>query len=262
VAIITGANHGIGAATARRLASSGARVLVSFLRIQDVPDPGIPQRYRENRASSADDVVAEIVEGGGEAFAVEADLRDSNTAVHLFDIAEAKLGPVDILVNNASGWLADTFIAEPQDSFGRNLQRVSAQTFDHQFGVDARGAVMLIAEFARRHSARKPNWGRIIGLTSGGAHGLPGEVSYSAAKAALENYTMSAAFELAHLGITANLLHPPVTDTGWITDSVRRHVNERPDLIHIADPDAVANVITYLVSHEASLITGNIIHLR
>jgi 3-oxoacyl-[acyl-carrier protein] reductase len=73
---------------------------------------------------------------------------------------------------------------------------------------------------------------------------------------------MSAAFELAHLGITANLLHPPVTDTGWITDSVRRHVNERPDLIHIADPDAVANVITYLVSHEASLITGNIIHLR
>ena len=60
--------------------------------------------------------------------------------------------------------------------------------------------------------------------------GFPNEVSYGAAKAALENYTMAAAFELAPLGITANVVHPPVTDTGWVTDEVRRHVKERHNL--------------------------------
>ena len=87
--------------------------------------------------------------------------------------------------------------------------------------------------------------------------GFPNEVSYGAAKAALENYTMAAAFELAPLGITANVVHPPVTDTGWVTDEVRRHVKERHDLIHIASPDDVARVIAYLASDGANLITGN-----
>src|SRR5262249_1171572 len=112
VALITGGNHGIGAATARQLASCGARVLVSYLRINDPPDPGIEQRYRENRASDANHVVDAILATGGEAAAVEADLADANTAARLFDIAENKLGSVDILINNASGWLADTFTVE------------------------------------------------------------------------------------------------------------------------------------------------------
>jgi 3-oxoacyl-[acyl-carrier protein] reductase len=262
VALITGGNHGIGAATARRLSSCGARVLVSYLRINDQPDPGIPERYRENRASDADHVVTAILAAGGEAVAVEADLADQNTPIRLFDVAEAKLGPVDILINNASGWLADTFTVDTRDRVGRNLVLVSAETFNRQFAVDARGAVALIAEFAHRHAARKGNWGRIIGLTSGGPNGFPGEVSYGAAKAALENYTMSAAFELAHMGITANLVYPPVTDTGWVTDEVRRYVDDRSDLIHIVDPDEVARVISYLVSDEAEFITGNVVHLR
>lgn len=73
---------------------------------------------------------------------------------------------------------------------------------------------------------------------------------------------MSAAFELAHLGITANIVHPPVTDTGWITDAVRHHVAEWQDLIHIAEPDEVAGIIAFLASDEARLITGNVVHLR
>ena len=73
---------------------------------------------------------------------------------------------------------------------------------------------------------------------------------------------MSAALELAPLGITANVVHPPVTDTGWVTEDVRRHVDERPDLIHIATPGDVAEVIAYLVSDRARLITANRIHLR
>jgi 3-oxoacyl-[acyl-carrier protein] reductase len=73
---------------------------------------------------------------------------------------------------------------------------------------------------------------------------------------------MSAAYELASLGITANIVHPPVTDTGWITEDVRRYVDGRADLIHIAQPREVADIIAFLVSDEAQLITGNVIHLR
>jgi len=262
VALVTGANHGIGAATARTLAACGAGVLISYLRLEDRPDPGIPERYRQNRARDAESVVAAILEAGGRAAAVEADLSDPLTAARLFDAAEAHIGSVDILVNNATGWLADTFTAATSDGLGRTLQPVSAVTFDRQFAVDARGAALLVAELVRRHVERDARWGRIIGLTSGGPNGFPGEVSYGAAKAALASYTMSAAFELAPLGITANLVHPPVTDTGWVTDEVRRHVQERSDLIHIAQPEDVARVVAYLASDEARLITGNIVHLR
>ena len=262
VALVTGANSGIGAATARSLAACGARVLVSYLRLEDAPDPGIPETYRENRASDAEHVITAIRASGGEAAALEADLADPTAPRRLFDAAEAELGPVDILVNNASGWLADTFSAKTRDRFGRTLERVSAETFERQFSVDTRGAATLIAEFAHRHAERGAAWGRIIGLTSGGPSGFPGEVSYGAAKAALENYTMSAAFELAHLGITANIVYPPVTDTGWVTDAVRRNVQRRPDLIHIAEPKDVARVIAYLASDEARLITANVVRLR
>ena len=262
VALVTGGNHGIGAATARVLAECGAGVLVSYLRLEDEADPGIPETYRRNRASDAEHVLAAIREEGGEAVAVEADLADPATPRHLFDAAETELGPVDILVNNATGWISDTFTTKTRDGLGRNVVRVSAETFAQQFAVDAQGAAALIAEFAQRHSKRGADWGRIIGLTSGGPGGFPGEVSYGAAKAALENYTMSAAIELSSLGITANVVYPPVTDTGWVTDEVRREVDERSDLIHVVEPDEVARVIAYLVSDHARLITGNIVRLR
>jgi 3-oxoacyl-[acyl-carrier protein] reductase len=262
VALVTGGNHGIGAAAARALAARRARVVISYLRLTDAVDPGIPDEYRRNRAQDAELVLTAIREQGGDAVAIEADLADRATPIRLFDFAESAFGPVDILINNASAWLADTFVPSTPDRLGRNTTSVSVDTFERQFAVDARGSAALIAEFTHRHAARHATWGRIIGLTSGGPHGFPGEVSYGAAKAALENYTMSAAFELASLGITANIVHPPVTDTGWITDDVRRHVAGRPDLIHIAEPSEVAAIIAFLVSDEARLITGNVIHLR
>ena len=99
-------------------------------------------------------------------------------------------------------------------------------------------------------------------MTSGGDLGFPQEVSYGAAKAAQTNYTMSAAVELADLGITANVVHPPVTDTGWVTDAVRQFVAGSPTHVHVATPAEVAEVIAYLASDAAALITGNVITLR
>src|SRR5215467_14441752 len=95
-AIVTGANHGIGAATALALARAGCGVLCTFLRLADPIDPGIPAEYRANRANSCDAVLANIVAAGGRAEAVEADLTDPAIAGMLLDVAESRLGPVDI----------------------------------------------------------------------------------------------------------------------------------------------------------------------
>jgi 3-oxoacyl-[acyl-carrier protein] reductase len=262
VALVTGANHGIGAAIARALAGCGAAVAVSYLRVSEAADSGLPEAYRRNRAADADGVVAAIRAAGGRAAALEADLGDAETPPRLFDFAESELGAVDVLINNATGWLADTFVDRPSGHLGFDLERLSAATHDRQFAVDARGGALMIAEFSRRHLARKATWGRIVGLTSGGPLGFPGEVSYGAAKAALENYTMSAAFELAAHGVTANMVYPPVTDTGWVTDRVRAYVEQRDDLLHVVDPEEVAEVVAFLCSDHARLITANVVHLR
>jgi len=73
---------------------------------------------------------------------------------------------------------------------------------------------------------------------------------------------MSAALELARFGITANIVHPPVTDTGWVTDAVRAAVADSNTMIHIATPAEVADVIADLASDTAGLITANVLTLR
>ncbi len=262
VAIVTGANHGIGAATARALAAEGCAVLCTYRTVHDDVDPAVPEAYRRNRAENAERVIAAIHAGGGRAVGIEAELEDEASPVRLFDLAEQQLGPVDILVNNATGWIQDSFVPSRGDPHGRALKEVSAATWSQQFRVDALAPALLITEFARRHIARGATWGRIIGLTSGGDLGFPSEVSYGAAKAAQANYTMSAALELGEFGITANMVYPPVTDTGWVTDQVRDFVAGSSTHFHVADPDEVAGVIAYLASDAATLITGNVIVLR
>src|ERR1700744_955944 len=123
-AIVTGANHGIGAATVTALARRGCAVLCGYLRVDDPDDPGTPQAYREHRARDAAAVIARIRDDGGAAAAVEADLSDPATPARLFDAAEEQFGPVDILVNNATGWLADTFAAAPAERLRRGARPV------------------------------------------------------------------------------------------------------------------------------------------
>lgn len=262
VALVTGANHGIGAATARRLAALGADVLVTYLRNTNQVSGDVPPDYATQRAADADAVVASVVASGRRGIAIEADLADPTVVPALYDRAESELGPVDIVVNNASGWVGDTFQVVDVDGLGRDVHAVSPQTFDRVMAVDARAAALLIGEFARRLAARGGSWGRIVGLTSGSPGGFPGEVSYGAAKAAQENYTMSAATELASLGVTANVVHPPITDTGWVNDGVREFVANSSEFTHVAHPDEVAEVIGWLCTDAARLVSGTLVRMR
>jgi len=262
VALVTGANHGIGAATARVLAARGAGVVITYLRLETPPEAQLPGEYSTARASSGDHVVETIEAAGGRAVAIEANLADPASAGEVFDAAERALGPVEILVNNASGWVADSFTPTSRGESAVDSRAVSAETVERQFAVDARAGALLISEFARRHAERGAGWGRIVGLTSGGPLGFPGEVSYGAAKAALESYTMSAAMELAARGVTANIVYPPVTDTGWVTEEVRQFVDDSSDHFHVARPEDVAEVVAWLASDGARLITANVIRMR
>jgi len=206
--------------------------------------------------------VAAVVAAGRRVHAVESDLADADSPARVFAEAEAALGPVSILVNNASGWRKDTFSPDDDDAPDRTREQVSGDTALPQLLVDARGGALMIAQLAASVRRHRLGWGRIVSLTSGGPMGFPGEVSYGAAKAALENYTMSASIELASDGVTANVVYPPVTDTGWITDEVRAFVDTSSDHVHIAEPADVAEVIGWLCTDAARLLTGNIVRLR
>lgn len=263
VAVVSGANHGIGAATATELARLGADVAVTYLAYTPADHhPGRPAQYRRQRAQGPAATLAAIEAAGRRAIAVEADLIDPRSPAHVFGEAEAALGPVSVLVNNASAWCKDSFAADRTDALSRPTEPVSADTADPQLLVDARASALMITQLAasvRRHGL---GWGRIVGLTSGGPMGFPSEVSYGAGKAAMDSYTMSASIELAADGITANVVYPPVTDTGWVTDEVRAFVVRSTDHVHVSQPEEVAAVIGWLCTDAARLVTGNTIRLR
>jgi 3-oxoacyl-[acyl-carrier protein] reductase len=262
VALVTGANHGIGAAIAEALAARGADVLITYLRSNPDADADQLPAYRAQRGQGGQETVAAVTALGRRCVAVEADLTGDDIAASLYDAAEAQLGPVSVLVHNASGWRKDSFGDGGLDAVGRPNHQVTPASIDAQLHVDARAGALLMAEHVARHRARGATWGRIVTMTSGEGRAFPGEVSYGAAKAALISYTLSAASEMAADGITANVVHPPVTDTGWITDEVRSFVAGDPDHHHIATPAEVAETIAWLCADANHLVTGNLIRLR
>lgn len=270
VAVVSGSNQGIGAATAVALAARGADVAVTYLAYRPEDDPDRPAAYTAERQRGPEATVAAVEATGRRAIAVEADLSDPGAPARIFDAAEDALGPVAILVNNASGWRKDSFVTGGLDAVGRGAPLVAAATADSQLLVDARGGALMMAELGHRLAARlaQPTatevdrWGRIVSLTSGGPLGFPGEASYGAAKAALENYTMTAASELAPSGVTANVVYPPVTDTGWVTDAVRAFVAASAEHVHVARPHEVAEVVAWLCTDAARLVSGTVVRLR
>src|SRR5205823_1779616 len=151
----------------------------------------------------ADEVRESIHRFGTQAYAFEADLSDAAAIPAIFDRAEATLGPVQVLVNNAAYWEGDTYLPSsvalgnaPAELWTERPDRITAASYERIFTVNTRAPALMIAEFAHRHIERGAQWGRIINISTDGAQCFPSEVTYGASKFALESYTRSAASEL------------------------------------------------------------------
>ncbi len=261
VVLITGANHGIGAATAKALAAEGAKVFVSYLRlrpeafgmkeaeVQEATTPG-PAFYRAMQASSADEVVESIRDQGGQAEAWEADLADSSNIPLLFDRAEAAFGQVNVLVNNAAHcvWPSTVLTASPE-------------SIDEHFAVNTRAVALMMREYGNRQIKRGGTWGRIINVSTDGAYGFSGNVWYGASKFAMESISRVAAKELGSYGVTVNVVSPGPTQTGYITPEQANEWAAECPLQRIGEPEDVADAIVLLASEQARWISGQLIHV-
>ncbi|MDP6665824.1 MAG: SDR family oxidoreductase [Dehalococcoidia bacterium] len=271
VALVTGANHGIGAETAVALAAQGVLVFVTYLSFEN-PAPGGDvtvggeARYHAEQARNADEVVEQIRSGGGLASALECDLSEPANIAILFDRVESELGAVDILVNNATGWMSDSFLpsdfepGNPEERWSVPTQ-LTVESHDLHFNMTSRGTVLMMTEFVNRFIARKARWGRVINISTDAARAFAREVSYGASKYAVESYSRSAAEELGPLGITVNIVSPGPIQTGYIPPGSEPTIVADTPLGRVGMPDDVADVIVFLASEQARWVTGQLIHV-
>ena len=231
-AIVTGASKGIGAAIARQLAADGAAVAVN---------------YASSQADAAR-VVADIGGKGGRAVAIRADVTSEVDVARLFAEAEAALGPLDVLVNNAG-----IYEFSP-------LEGVTEQHFHRQFDLNVLAVLLASKEALRRFG---PAGGSIVNVSSVVSAVTPPNASvYAATKAAVDALTRSLAKELGPRRIRVNAINPGIVETEGVhaagllgSDFEQRAVEQTP-LGRIAQPWDIAPAAAFLASDDAGWITG------
>ena len=230
VAFVTGGGSGIGAATAQRLAQEGATVVVCG-----------------RRREPLDAVVAGIVAAGGKAEAVVADVSDEAGFTAALEAAAQRHGGLDVLVNNAMAY-----------TWG-SIEETSTADWHANFATSVDGTF-----WGTRTALRlmKGKGGAIVNVSSiCGQLGTPWMAGYSAAKAAIDNFSRAAAAEGAPHGIRVNVVIPAVVETpataGMLADEAsRRNTEKLIPMGRVGQPEELANAILFLASDEASYITG------
>jgi NAD(P)-dependent dehydrogenase (short-subunit alcohol dehydrogenase family) len=237
--VVTGGSRGIGAATARLAAQSGYAVCVSYL---------------EDHSAAAS-VVKEIQAAGGTAISIQADMGQESSILSLFERVDRELGPLSALVNNA-GTLEHQM----------RLEEMDAARMQRMFTINAIGPMLCSREAVRRMSVnRGGGGGAIVNVSSAASRlGSPNEyVDYAASKGALDTFTLGLAAEAARDGIRVNAVRPGVIYTeihgkGGEPGRVDR-VKSGVPMRRGGRPEEVAAAILWLLSEEASYVTGAIL---
>jgi 3-oxoacyl-[acyl-carrier protein] reductase len=240
IAIVTGSARGIGAATARRLASDG--MAVGVLDLDEAACAG---------------TVKEIADAGGRAVAVGADVSNSEQVKAAVERVAAELGEPTVLVNNA-GVIRDNLLFKMTDD-----------DWDTVLGVHLRGA-FLMSRAIQKYMVNQ-RFGRIVNLSSSSALGNRGQANYSAAKAGMQGFTKTLAIELGPFGITANAVAPGFIATdmtaataariGVSFEEFEKAASERIPVHRIGQVDDVAHTISFLVSEGAGFVSGQVIYV-
>ncbi len=270
--LVTGANHGIGRATALAFSAQGAKVFITYFRpacrfseaeLEEAAAAGIggPLLYAAGQQQTADPLLKTIRAAGGLCQAHEADLADPSRIGMLFDACEATLGPVDILVNNHTCCLKDTFDPGCKAKQGFGVHLVATESIDAHFAVNVRACVLMMSEYLRRFLNRTTGWGRIINISTDAAHAHPASISYAASKHAIESYTRSAALEMGKYGITVNVVAPGPIQTGWLAPEDETKIAETTPLGRMGRPEDVADVVVFLASEQAHWLTGQLLYV-
>ncbi|HEX8648065.1 MAG TPA: 3-oxoacyl-ACP reductase family protein [Thermoleophilaceae bacterium] len=228
-ALVTGAARGIGASIAEALADAGWPVVVNY------------SSDEEGAAAT----VARIEGAGGRAIAHRADVADGDAVDAMFDRAEEELGSVLALVNNA-GIRHDRLIGGLDRE---NWQRVIDVNLGGAYNTIHRAVGKMVRA---RH-------GRIVNISTISAHSpLPGQSSYAASKAGVEALTRTVAIEVARRGVTVNAIAPGLVQTDFIPAAAEMATSGIPAR-RIAEPEEIAKCVRFLVSQEASYVTGAVL---
>ncbi|MFE2017339.1 SDR family oxidoreductase [Streptomyces sp. NPDC059499] len=239
LALITGVGRtvSIGAGIARQLAASGWDIAFTYWTPYD-------RRMAWGAERGATDAIAkELAEHGAASAAIEADLSDPDAPSRIYDETEGRMGPVTALV---------MCHCESVDS---GLLDTTLESFDRHFAVNARATWLLIREYGLRFRAT-PGTGRIVALTSD--HTV-GNLPYGASKGALDRITLAAAHELAHLGVTANVVNPGPVNTGWMSPEAQEEMAGATPLGRLGTPRDTAHLVDFLCSPQGQWVNGQLL---